>query len=330
MARARGQGGLAGGLDRNGATPPPGRAGWGDGRRDSHPAWEVAGGALLPESHLEPLAQRAPAGTRLESRRRVLARPSRRRGPEGVALFRAQGGIPSRMVLESRGSDFRVTPSVPLVSAAALGLEDWESGWSRSGPPAGGDARRRPLACCSTCLRTPICARWGCSGPDPDGGLKPLIISGDGEVRPAIFYDGIFGDVTSQLGLVDLDENTDGSLEIVIACRSRRHPRWSPGSSGPWRPSRARPDGRLVAAPELRESALETIRRAAGVAEASSGSVLAIAVVASARSPSRSCAWCASRWARSPRRWTISRGGFPQARWSGPSASPNKCFAAAG
>ena len=222
-------------------------------------SWEVAGGALLLESHLEPLAQRAPPGTRLEPGGVFSLDLLGDGAPETVALFRAQGGIPGALVMESRGSDFRVTPSVPLVSAAALGLEDWES--------AGRGAALYQVATLggAACLLLDLPANSelraiGIFGAGPDGGLEPLVISGDGEIRPAIFYDGIFGDVTSQLGLVDLDG--DGSLEVVSAV-GRPAATLEPGIEWTVAPYRARADGRLVPAPELRDSALETIRQAA-------------------------------------------------------------------
>ncbi|HET6363007.1 MAG TPA: hypothetical protein VFH11_13280, partial [Gemmatimonadota bacterium] len=72
---------------------------------------------------------------------------------------------------------------------------------------------------------------------------------------------GVFGDVTSQLGLVDLDG--DGSLEVVSAV-GRATPTLEPGIEWTVAPYRARADGSLVPAPELRESALETVHRATG------------------------------------------------------------------
>ena len=101
----------------------------------------------------------------------------------------------------------------------------------------------------------------GLFGAASGGGLEPLVLTGDGEDRPAIFYDGIFGDVTSQLGLIDLDG--DGSLEVVSAV-GRVAGTLEPGIEWTVAPYRVRPGGRLVPAPELRDSALETVRRAAG------------------------------------------------------------------
>ncbi len=223
-------------------------------------SWEIAGGALMLESHLEPLAQRAPPGTRLEPGGVFSLDLIGDGAPETVALFRAQGGVPGALVMESRGSDFRVTPSVPLVSADALGLEDWES--AGRGAALFQVATLGGAACLLLDLPTNSELRAiGLFRAGPDGGLEPLVISGDGEVRPAIFYDGIFGDVTSQLGLVDLD--ADGSLEVVSAV-GRVAAALEPGIEWTVAPYRARADGRLVPAPELREAALETVRRATG------------------------------------------------------------------
>ncbi|HET6362067.1 MAG TPA: hypothetical protein VFH11_08415 [Gemmatimonadota bacterium] len=223
-------------------------------------SWEIAGGSLMLESHVEPLAERAPPGTRLEPggvfSLDLLGDPA----PETVALFRASGGIPGALVMESRGAEFRVTPSVPLVPAAALGLEDWES--------AGRGAALYQLATLggAACLLLDLPSNSnlraiGIFRAGPGGALEPLAVIADGEGRPAIFFDGIFGDVTSQLGLVDLDG--DGSLEVVSAV-GRASATLEPGIEWTVAPYRARADGSLVPAPELRESALETVRRATG------------------------------------------------------------------
>jgi hypothetical protein len=223
-------------------------------------SWEIAGGALMLESHLEPLAERAPPGTRLEPGGVFSLDLIGDGAPETVALFRAQGGVPGALVMESRGSDFRVTPSVPLVSAAALGLEDWESAGRGAAlyqvATLGGSATLLLDLPSNSDLRAIGIFRAG-----PDGALEPLVITGDGADRAAIFFDGIFGDVTSQLGLVDLD--ADGSLEVVSAV-GRAAATLEPGIEWAVAPYRARADGRLVPAPELRDSALETVRRAAG------------------------------------------------------------------
>lgn len=223
-------------------------------------SWEIAGGSLLLESHLQPLAQRAPPGTRLEPGGAFSLDLLGDGAPETVALFRAQGGIPGALVMESRGNEFRVTPSVPLVPAAALGLEDWESAGRGAAlyqvATLGGRASLLLDLPSNSDLRAIGIFRAG-----PNGALEPLVITGDGADRPAIFFDGIFGDVTSQLGLVDLDG--DGSLEVVSAV-GRAAPTLEPGIEWTVAPYRPRGDGRLVPAPDLREAALETVRRAAG------------------------------------------------------------------
>ena len=223
-------------------------------------SWEIAGGALMLESHLAPLAERAPPGSSLEPGGAFSLDLLGDAAPETVALFRSAEGIPGALVMESRGGGFRVTPSMPLIRASALGLEDWESvergaALYQVATLGGATALLLDLPA-STTLRT-----VGLFQAATGGGLEPMILTGDGEDRPAIFFDGIFGDVTSQLGLVDLDE--DGSLEVVSAI-GRAAPTLEPGIEWTVTPYRARADGRLVPAPELRESALETVRRAAG------------------------------------------------------------------
>jgi hypothetical protein len=223
-------------------------------------SWEVAGGALMLESHLEPLAERAPPGTRLEPGGVFSLDLLGDGAPETVALFRVESGAPGALVMESRGAEFRVSPSVPLVPPAALGMEDWES--AGRGAALYQVATLGGAACVLLDLPSSSGLRAiGLFRAGPGGALEPLAITGDGEERPAIFYDGIFGDVTSQLGLVDLD--ADGSLEVVSAV-GRAAPTLEPGIEWTVAPYRARGDGRLVPAPELRESALETVRRAAG------------------------------------------------------------------
>lgn len=223
-------------------------------------SWEIAGGALILESHLEPLAERAPPGSRLEPGGAFSLDILGDAAPETVALFRSVEGVPGTLVMESRGGGFRVSPSVPIVPASALGLEDWES--VERGPAlyqvatlGGATALLLDLPS-SSGLRA-----IGLFRAAPAGGLEPMDLTGDGEVRPAIFFDGVFGDVTSQLGLVDLDE--DGALEVISAV-GRAAATLEPGTEWTVTPYRARADGRLVPAPELRESALETVRRAAG------------------------------------------------------------------
>ena len=223
-------------------------------------SWEIAGGALMLESHLEPLAARAPPGSSLETGGAFSLDLTGDAAPETVALFRSAEGIPGALVLESRGTGFRVTPSVPLVPATALGLDDWES-ISRGAAlyqvaTLGGATALLLDLPASTSLRT-----IGLFRAAPGGGLEPMLVAGDGEDRPAVFFDGIFGDVTSQLGLVDLDG--DGSLEVVSAV-GRAAATLEPGIEWTVAPYRARADGRLDPAPELREPALEIVRRAAG------------------------------------------------------------------
>ena len=92
------------------------------------------------------------------------------------------------------------------------------------------------------------------------GALAPMTVTGEGADRPAIFYDGIFGDVSSQLGLVDLDE--DGSLEVVSATGRAATSGLEPAVEWTAVPFRVQGD-RLVPAPDLAASALETVQRAA-------------------------------------------------------------------
>ncbi|MGH7565407.1 MAG: hypothetical protein ACREK2_01110 [Gemmatimonadota bacterium] len=223
-------------------------------------SWEVDGGSLLLESHLDPLAERAPAGSRLEPggvlSLDLLGDPA----PETVALFRAAGGAPGALVMESRGNEFRVAATVPLVPAAALGLEDWEP--VRRGAILYQVATIGGRACLLLDLPSSSTMRAiGLFQAGPDGGLEPMTIAGEGEDRPAIFYDGIFGDVTSQLGLVDLDG--DGSLEVVGAVGRAATSTLEPEIEWTVAPFRAPGNGRLVPAPDLSDSALETVRRAA-------------------------------------------------------------------
>ena len=81
----------------------------------------------------------------------------------------------------------------------------------------------------------------------------------EGSGRLAIFYDGVLGDVTSQLGLVDLDG--DGGLEVVTAVGRQSTSTLEPVLEWSVAPFRARAD-RLVPAPELEGAAREAVQRA--------------------------------------------------------------------
>jgi hypothetical protein len=224
-------------------------------------SWELEGGTLLLESHLEPLAARAPPGSRLERGGVASLDLLGDAGVETVALYRAPGGEPGALVLESRGSDLRATATVPLVPAAALGIDDWaplqRGAMLYQVASLGGRATLLLDLPSATSLRA-----IGLFQVAPGGRLEPMRISGEGQERPAIFYDGIFGDLTSQLGLVDLDGN--GSLEVVSAVGRASASTLTPEIEWTAAPFRATGDGRLVPAPELGDSALETVRRASG------------------------------------------------------------------
>ena len=221
-------------------------------------SWEVDGGTLVLESHIAPLAERAPSGSRLEPGGVFSLDMLGDGGPETVALYRATGGEPSALVLESRGREFRLTTTVPLVSPQALGLEDWKA--VRRGAELyqvatlGGRASLLLNLPSSSALRA-----IGLFQAAPNGGLEPMTITGEGGPRPAIFYDGIFGDVTSQLGLVDLDG--DGSLEVVSAAGRASTSTLEPSLEWTVAPFRTQGD-QLVPAPDLHDSALEAIQRA--------------------------------------------------------------------
>ena len=219
-------------------------------------SWELEGGALLLEAHIAPLAERAPPRSTLE-RGGVFSLDLLGDGaPETVALYRGPDGGPSALLLETRGSEHRATATSPLVSPEDVGLEDW--GAVRRGALlyqialVGG----RP----TLLLDLPSSATLRAIGlfqATPGGQIRPMTIA-EGETRAAIFYDGIFGDVTSQLGLVDLDG--DGTLEVVSAV-GRASAALEPVIEWTVAPFRAR-DGRLVPAPDLDEPALESIQRA--------------------------------------------------------------------
>lgn len=223
-------------------------------------SWEIDGGTLVLESHVDALAERAPPGSHLEPGGVVSLDLHGDPAPETVALYRAAGGEPGALVMESRGNEFRVTTTVPLVPAAALGLSDWEP--LRRGAILYQVATLGGRACLLLDLPSSSTMRAiGLFEAGRDGGLEPMTITGEGEDRPAIFYDGIFGDVTSQLGLVDLDG--DGSLEVVGAVGRPATSTLEPALEWTVAPFRAPGNGRLVPAPDLRDSALETVRRAA-------------------------------------------------------------------
>ena len=224
-------------------------------------SWEVDGGTLLLESHLEPLAERAPPGSRLERGSVISLDVLGDEGLETVALYRGAGGEPGALVMESRGNEFRVTTTVPLVPAAVLGIDDWaplRRGALLYQVASLGD---RPALLLDLPSTTPLRA-IGLFQVVSGGRLEPMTITGERGQRPAIFYDGIFGDMTSQLGLVDLDGN--GSLEVVSAVGRASTSSLAPELEWTAAPFRATGDGRLVPAPDLDDSALETVRQAVG------------------------------------------------------------------
>ena len=222
-------------------------------------SWEMDGGTLVLESHIDPLAANAPPGSRLERGGVFSLDLLGDGGPETVALFSTAGGAPSALILESRGSEYRVAVTSPLVSPEALGLEDWQ-GVQRGAvlyqvATLGGRASLLLELPSSSSLRAVGLFQAGAGGA-----LAPMTVTGDGETRPAIFYDGIFGDVSSQLGLVDLDE--DGSLEVIAAVGRAATNTLEPTVEWTVAPFRVQGD-RLVSAPDLQAPALETVQRAA-------------------------------------------------------------------
>lgn len=223
-------------------------------------SWELDGGAFLLEADVEPLAERAPPGTRLERGGVVSLDLLGDAAPETLALFRTADGTPGALVLERRGTGFRAAPTVPIVAAEALGLESWEA--ARRGAALhqiatlGGRTSLLLDLPSSSTLRALGIFQAGAGGV-----LEPMTVTGEGGGRPAIFYDGIFGDVTSQLGLVDLDG--DGGFEVVSAVGRADPSSIEPGLQWTVAPFRAR-DGRLVPAPDLEAAALETVQRAVG------------------------------------------------------------------
>ena len=223
-------------------------------------SWELDGGAFMLEADIEPLAERAPPGTRLERGGVVSLDLLGDAAPETLALFRTPDGAPGALVLERRGTGYRATPTVPLLAAEALGLESWQ--------PARRGAALHQIATLggrtSLLFDLPSSSTLRAIGifqASAAGVLEPMTVAGEGGSRPAIFYDGIFGDVTSQLGLVDLDG--DGGFEVVSAVGRVDAGSLEPGLQWTVAPFRAR-DGRLIPAPDLEAAALETVQRAVG------------------------------------------------------------------
>ncbi|HEU4463657.1 MAG TPA: hypothetical protein VFS53_01295 [Gemmatimonadota bacterium] len=220
-------------------------------------SWELGGGTLLLEAHLAPLAQRAPPGSVLDRGGVFSLDLVGDGGPETVALYRGRDGGPSALLLESRGSDFRVTATSPLVPPEGLGLESWEPIRRGALLYQIADVGGRPTLLLDLPSSAPLRA-IGLFQAAPSGRVEPMTVE-EGDPRPAIFFDGIFGDVTSQLGLVDLDD--DGRLEVVSAVGQASTSTLEPVLEWTVTPYRAR-EGRLVPAPDLRDSALASIQRA--------------------------------------------------------------------
>lgn len=226
--------------------------------------WEAAAGSFAMESHVEPLAAEAPPGAALGGNGVFSLDMTGDTAPETVALYRSARGAPGAIMLESRGTELRARASEPLVPPEALGLEGW--GETRDGASLylvtalGG----RPTLLLQLPSGDPGVQAIGFFQAREGGPLAPVqVVTPEGE-RPAIFFDGRTTDGTTQLGLVDLDE--DGGFEVISAMGQPQG--GMPTPSVAWRATVFRwSGGRLVPAPDLEGAALARVARAASEAK---------------------------------------------------------------
>lgn len=221
--------------------------------------WDLGTGSFLYETHLEPLAERAPPGSALVPggvfSLDLLDDP----GPESVALYRSQTGAPGALLLRSRGAEYRGTPSEPLVPLEALGVRAWKEIERGATLHEIVDLGGSPIVL----LDLPFGAAGGARAIGffqalPDGRLSILPVDAPEGERPAVFFEGRALEGTVELGVLDLDG--DGAREVVTAVGSRDPARPEVGVE--WQVATYRwAAGRLAPAPELESAARAAIER---------------------------------------------------------------------
>lgn len=221
--------------------------------------WEVHGGSLVVEDHVEALARSAPPESQLVAGGAFSADLLGDPLPESVALYVSGNSEPSALVLWNRGGEYGARATQPLIAPGVLGLEGWKG--IRRGAELSEivDVGGRPILLISIPVPENPVQTLGFFQVAPDGRVVPVVAVGVQGGEPALFPDGRTADRIFDLGLVDLDG--DGQVEVAAAV-GRQDPNaltprlqwgvqvWQWGD-GP----------RLVPAPDLDDAALERIER---------------------------------------------------------------------
>lgn len=221
--------------------------------------WEMRGGSLLVESHVEPISGNAPPGSELLPGGVFSADLIGDSTPETVALYRSEAPAPAALVLRERAGTFTATATDPLIAPEVIGLASWEgiergAGLSQVVDVPGGTVLLLSVPTPETEVST-----LGFFEVAADGSVAPVMAAGPEGPSPALFPDGRAPDRLFRLGLVDLDG--DGTEEVVSAA-GRQDPstfearvQWG---AQVWRWVRGR---RLEPAPDLESAALDRLDR---------------------------------------------------------------------
>jgi hypothetical protein len=178
--------------------------------------------------------------------------------PESLALYRSTEGAPSALLLEQRVDGYRVRFTEPLLDLDVLGFEKWENVPGAASLRMVSELGGRPVLLLTFPSSQPSLSAIGLFGIGADGQLAAIEAVTRSGSQPAFFFDGQTALGSTEMGLLDLDE--DGGFEVVVA--SGRVEGQAPDQRVAWRASVFRwANGRLVPAPELESAALERIER---------------------------------------------------------------------
>lgn len=219
--------------------------------------WDPENGLLAAEGHLEAVADNAPPGAALERDGVFSIDVVGDTGLETIALYRRPDATLGGLVVEQRGDRFRARVTEPLVDIRELQFESWADASGQARLHLIADMNGWPLLMLQLPSSQPPMRAIGLFHVDSDGQLRIVEAQTSAGALPALFYDGRAGGTSSEVGVIDLDE--DGTPEIVGA-RARLQGE-APNTTVRWRATVFRWEGRsLVPAPDLAAAALERIR----------------------------------------------------------------------
>ncbi len=223
--------------------------------------WDPVNAMFAVETHLEPLAESAPPGARLERGGVFSVDLLGDAIPESVALYRSAEGALSALLLEQRVEGYRVRSTEPLLELDVLGFDAWENVSGGAGLRLVSELGGRPIVLLTFPSSQPPLSAIGMFRVDAGGQLVAIEAVTRGGPRPAFFFDGQTALGSVEMGLLDLDG--DGGFEVVAA--SGRLEGQAPERRVAWRTSVFRwADGQLIPAPDLEPAALERIERLTG------------------------------------------------------------------